>query len=1107
MAEPQTIAWRDGRVVDDCPVPTRPWSFLAGLLVIAVLVDLALGWVAFDRGVAADAEPREVSGVRAVLATATDDQEPYVLIGDSVLAGDVMRGKVEHWESHRVIDAMRKSVNPDSHATFHQVALDAMLPVDILHVVAELDAVDPAGRVPVVIELNPRYFSRSYAENGACTRPWLCELGPTLVDKKRGVRWGPMLSWLGGIALDGIAEHTPVARHRAWLHSEILDHATSTLVPRREEAPVDELAARARVLEHNQGLVLSAKSRQVQALQSMIGRLRANGRRALFFTTPMADSFMAEAMTDETYGRYLGRMSGLIDRADLPNVGVVHLDHPVFSDELFLDHCHLDAEGNRRLGVNLLAELGVGLAEVPSEDELVELDAPDRTLIGRAELGHRDGNAWQSMLREARGVAVAPGGRRVVIADSGNHVLREMTGDLRTLRTIAGAPGIAGNIDGVRGDVRLERPAFPVLIGKTVYFSDQAGERLKSYVDGKVTTFKLTDGIAFKKIKGLAVEGTRLLLLDGRRRILEIDPATKISRVVAEAVEGSKIEVFAAAPDGRLFVADADSRIWVGERSDQTLWLGWPDGGFELEIGADAASVIPQTKGLYFPLRYNQMRFAKIVGMTWVDRYGGLLVQDDIPLVRRVPGMTERIQLRFVDPQSKLIYPWLKPLVHGSGYMYYSGRSRSIASYFHEGTMAIDQATATVFWLERKRSRLFSFADGMLGLSKIGHIRDLEVHGFRDMLGPFTATRAFATYQPHRFLDRRLGRHDRSGPYQALIIGSSMLSKVDTIGSYSFGVRLETRLRESLGWRDGIGFDLYQRSYGGVPSEKVLQELWGMQSAGAQLDVIFVELCGSRQRFFETGATDERMREILGELDAIARRYDTQVIFFDDSALVSGPRDGNRGTPEDEARFEAMARAAGFPVIDLGPELMRDALDLSPFGAPPIKSHHAGPWAIDEAADLLGDRAYPMVRDHLRGRVPAFLREPPNDDEDAAAIADVFDVVPADWLVLLPTVTDASAQSTLVGEELKVFVDLGRLEVDTSDDAALDDVAVAALHMFIVTDPAGARARRVNVKLARFSRYDEYGAGVRDAAEVVREHALDRAGILALLEATRTRAR
>ena len=92
-----------------------------------------------------------------------------------------------------------------------------------------------------------------------------------------------------------------------------------------------------------------------------------------------------------------------------------------------------------------------------------------------------------------------------------------------------------------------------------------------------------------------------------------------------------------------------------------------------------------------------------------------------------------------------------------------------------------------------------------------------------------------------------------------------------------------------------------------------------------------------------------------------------------------------------------------------------------------------------------------------------------------------------------------------VGDELRIFVDLGKIEVDTSSTEALDDVAVAALHMFIVGDPAGARARKVDVQLANFSRYDEYGAGVRDAAEVVRRHQLDRDGVIALL--TRVAAR
>jgi hypothetical protein len=1113
MSEPQMIIWRDGRVLDEAAVPARPWRFLAAIVAFVLIADLGLGgalaWLR-ARGHAPGLEPVDPPSLRAVLAEAAGDPaDPFLLIGDSVLAGDVMRGKIDDWQHHRVIDAMRAAVSPDSSARFHQVALDAMLPLDILHVLQELDAVDPGARVPVVIELNPRYFSRSYAEQRRCTRPWLCEIGPVLIDQEGELRWARFRGWLGELALAGLAEHMPLARHRPWLHGDTVERAVAALVPRRErddaELEPDLLSSRARVLAHYQELVLAAQSIQVQALQATAARLRATGRRALFFVTPLEDRFLAEAMGPDVYGRYTSRLSELIDRADYPGVELVDLDHPLFSSPLFLDHCHLGPEGNRRLAVNLLAELGIGLAELPDDDEIVDVDAPDRTLVGRAELGYSDGPYWQAMFDHPRGLAVAPGARRIIVADTGNHVLRELSGNLRTVRTLAGAAGTPGDLDGVRLAARLERPAFPALIGRAVYFSDQAGKKLRSYLDGKVRTIQVVNGEGWRHIDGLLADGRRLLVLDRRRRLLELDPFTGTSRLLVSTPEDMKIKAFTISPSGQLFLADQDNRIWTGFREDAPFVLG-EGGGLEIEFPNTGSSVVPQSKGVYFPLTYARMRFADIVGMVWVDRYGALLVQDDIPMPRPVRDLTERIQLRLVDPQAHLVYPWLKPLVHGGGYMHYNQRSDSFVSYFHEGTMAIDQGSANLFWLERGRSRLIQLDDGVLGAAKVGHIRDLELHGFRDLLGSSSATMVMKAFQPQRFRDRRLGHRRREGPYQGVIIGSSMLAKSDMIGSYSFGVRLEQRLRAALGYRDGIGFDLFQRSYGGVPSEKLLQELGSMVSSGAQLDVIFIELCGSRDRFFETGATDERMREVLAQVDEIARRYDSLVIFFDDSALVSGPRDGNRGTPEHERHFEAMARAAGYEVIDLGAELMRDALELGPFGSPPFESHHAAPWAIDEAADLLGDRAYPLLREYLRDRRPAFMRTPLDEAQDAAAIADVFDVVDADWPALLPEVTDASAQSTLVGDELHIFVDLGRIGVETTDEAALDGIAVAALHMFIALDPAGARARRVHVQLAHFSRYDEYGAGVRDAAEVVREHRLDRAALIELLTEARTRA-
>ena len=232
MAEPQIIEWRDGRVVDTtaAPAAVRPWSFIAALLGFILLADLGLGWFAAQGKLDQDFDPRDAAGLRRVLTLAANDpDEPYLLIGDSVIAGDVLRGKVDDWRERRVIDAMRTSVHPESRARFHQVGLDALLPVDIQHIVQELDAVDPFARVPVVIELNPRYFSRSYAQDGDCTRPWLCEVGPTLLTNTE-LRWSALGRWLARVGLGAVAERVPLLRHRSWLNIDAVERGIEALV-------------------------------------------------------------------------------------------------------------------------------------------------------------------------------------------------------------------------------------------------------------------------------------------------------------------------------------------------------------------------------------------------------------------------------------------------------------------------------------------------------------------------------------------------------------------------------------------------------------------------------------------------------------------------------------------------------------------------------------------------------------------------------------------------------------------------------------------------------------------------------------------------------------
>ncbi|MBI3736813.1 hypothetical protein HY256_09905, partial [Candidatus Sumerlaeota bacterium] len=58
------------------------------------------------------------------------EQTPWLLIGDSVLAGDALAGREADYQHKRVLDFMRSQIGPDEKATFHQLAFNGLLPVD-----------------------------------------------------------------------------------------------------------------------------------------------------------------------------------------------------------------------------------------------------------------------------------------------------------------------------------------------------------------------------------------------------------------------------------------------------------------------------------------------------------------------------------------------------------------------------------------------------------------------------------------------------------------------------------------------------------------------------------------------------------------------------------------------------------------------------------------------------------------------------------------------------------------------------------------------------------------------------------------------------------------
>ena len=382
----RAAAWIDGRIADAWPRPPTPGRMLAALAALLLLVDLALTPALRDR------EPElllSATDARAVIAEAAADPGAWLMLGDSVLAGDVMAGRVADWQQHRVIDYLAveqataaRGTRRRGRARFRQIALDGLLPTDILRIVAELDRHDPGGAVPVVVELNMRYFSKHYADVADCTRPWLCTLGG--LDLKHDDITDLALSPIEWLAAE-LRPWVPILRHKRPLDLDhTLETAASELATVRRQPGKERRAAegKARVAEHYRESDLGGESAQIRALDAVLERVRARGRRAVFFTTPLRDSFVAEVASEETYG---GRYAALAERIhdSGARASLVPLDHPLFVEDLFLDHCHLGPAGNRLLALNQRLRLRVVLDAHARRRRIEQVDG----LVGQLSTG------------------------------------------------------------------------------------------------------------------------------------------------------------------------------------------------------------------------------------------------------------------------------------------------------------------------------------------------------------------------------------------------------------------------------------------------------------------------------------------------------------------------------------------------------------------------------------------------------------------------------------------------------------------------------------------------------------------------------------------------
>jgi hypothetical protein len=1010
--------WMDGRIVDGAELPPGEsrWLRVFAVLVLLICVDLTLGLIPANVA-PADPNPSTRTEIRGSLSRASlaaqAGQRSLVLVGDSVLAGDVLARETADWRSQRVIDHMRAELSADAAVALEQVALDGLLPIDALHILAELDRLDPRAEVELVLELNLRYFSQQYGEQEECTRPELCELGAAVLapDRERpgfgpALAAGIGLAEAAGLARDYLIDRTPIVRRRAQLERVELDQIPG-LVARRPSAadgrgyPSEDGAGEslggtqieglARVQEHYRSAAIEAEHAQVQALLALLDRLHANHRRASLFLTPLEDEFVRTTLSGNRLGVRYAQLATLVHdhrAAKGARVQILDLDHPLFESAEFLDHVHLRPEGNRVLALNLVHELGLPMATRPFDSMMVHDEDHDRTLMHRRGVGYADGSPWQALLREPRGVAVSRDGSWVVIADTGNHALRQLRGSMQLIERLAGKPMVQGLLDGPALEgATLTAPHSPEILGERVYFLDgKTSNRVRELADDFVRRL-IWEGPACPRYDALeagAIGGRewlyllcqddRIIALDiaARRSVLTLDPRAPL---LADLETGATREYMSIEPtnDGRLLFADGSARIWsMALRGDGRARK--PERVFD-NAGPE---LLPTERGRTYPFGFDEMRVHEIVGMEWVDRYGALLIQDQHPLgkgnKRLQQEQTERVHVRLLDFESEQVLPWIKPTPHGEAFHMWNAKTENLVSYYHLGSMAIAQDDASLVWVERTRSRVFRIADGLLGVAKSGNLHTSRSKvALRNPIGSQTVSHVGRYLRPDRFMGTRHEPIPHRGPYVVLMINSSLSTISDRIGNYSLGRRLEIELQAELGYRDNVRLDLFQRTDRAAafePETDLVEENIG--GGGPPPDVLLFELNDWNARLSEIEAS-----ALLGRLERIASRYDTLVIFYDNSAMAANDVDGLRAPTAELRELIQEIEARGFVVLEPSDQLLRELASESPWGSQPWGDglHHGAPWAIDLTARLLASMSYPLIRAHLLRREPARLHE------------------------------------------------------------------------------------------------------------------------------------
>ncbi|WP_338831765.1 hypothetical protein [Bradyrhizobium sp. 27S5] len=379
------------------------FGVLVGLLVAAVVVSGFL--VLFDtlaRRIERSSKVLDVVDIQSpstlalkVRRLAAFPGRKVVLLGDSLVAGQVL---AEHgdkdWRQHTISKLLQErydGVQPGSTMVMN-LGMNGILPADLETLSDSLIELRPDA---VIMDISLRSFSMDFAAADAmCSRPWL---RPGLkFDQAGGL---VSLSDASGISSfdRALIELWPSYRIRdfvqaRWLKGEPKDLAWA-LRNRIEKSGAEQEtagpAAEMRLLLQVRGRYASANleaaNPQFEAWLRTLRKLKAAKLKTIVFYATETPRLLPSLMEPEQYNL----LAGKLERSAGEGAPIVSYlpANPVLTDDQFLDHVHVDADGNRIYA----ASLWRALTGAPAASRSLELDikpfietiVPDRVELGR----------------------------------------------------------------------------------------------------------------------------------------------------------------------------------------------------------------------------------------------------------------------------------------------------------------------------------------------------------------------------------------------------------------------------------------------------------------------------------------------------------------------------------------------------------------------------------------------------------------------------------------------------------------------------------------------------------------------------------------------------